>query len=277
MGAVRFRLNRALASGHLPQLRHQRSGRYAIREGVILSAYDIPGPVFNTAAVFEPVASPDRVLTIAREFFGSDRGWSVLVEADAGHPAGHPLEEWLRGWRVINEMPALVMAPILIAPPAPNELQIRQVIDEDGLRDYLTPLSDPVAAPLAADPDEDALVPPNVDELLIRSLEIAQDPDVALFVGYVGGQVAGTAALYRTDGVAEIGGVAVAPALRRRGFGAALTWAAIAEGAARGCDVATLHATELGLPVYVAMGFMPFVVHRRYAPPPHPRRRSSVA
>ena len=271
---LRSRLNRALASGHLPQLRHQPTGRYTIREGVILSAYDIPGPIFNTAAVFDPAVHPQRAFAVAREFFGSERGWSVLAEADAGHP----IEEWLqsRGWSVIGETPAMALSPIPPAPPLPWELTIRVVVDDRGLRDYLSPLGEPSGPAATTAPDAEPLIPPNVDELLVRSLALAQDPDVALLVGYVGGRVAGTSALYRTNGVAEIGGVGVAPSFRRRGFGAALTSAALSEGAARGCDAGALHSTEMGYSVYRRMGFRPLAVHRRYAdrtyPPAPPLR-----
>jgi predicted acetyltransferase len=50
--------------------------------------------------------------------------------------------------------------------------------------------------------------------------------------------------------------VATPPEHRRRGYGAAVTWAAIEEGRRQGCDHAALQASELGAPIYRSMGFV---------------------
>ena len=50
--------------------------------------------------------------------------------------------------------------------------------------------------------------------------------------------------------------MATPPEFRRRGYGAAATWAAIEVGAQRGCDHAVLQASEMGAPVYRRMGFV---------------------
>ena len=56
-------------------------------------------------------------------------------------------------------------------------------------------------------------------------------------------------------GVAGIYNVTTASDVRRRGFGAALTATAIAEGRERGFEVAVLGSSELGYGVYERMGF----------------------
>jgi hypothetical protein len=38
-------------------------------------------------------------------------------------------------------------------------------------------------------------------------------------------------------------------------------------GVRRGCTAVTLNATELGLPVYLKMGFVPVCTHRSYLSP----------
>ena len=81
-------------------------------------------------------------------------------------------------------------------------------------------------------------------------------PGVAFFVGYVAGEPACTSALVPTTVVAGIYWVATLERFRGRGYGAALTWRAAWAGRQQGCRVASLQASQLGLPVYARMGFM---------------------
>jgi predicted acetyltransferase len=53
-------------------------------------------------------------------------------------------------------------------------------------------------------------------------------------------------------GVYAVGTSTVA---RRRGIATAMTWAAVQAGREWGCAAATLQASEMGEPVYRAMGF----------------------
>ena len=62
-------------------------------------------------------------------------------------------------------------------------------------------------------------------------------------------------------------GVVTHPEFRRRGYGTALTWAAIAAARAMGARAALLGATPLGYPVYLKMGFTPICTMRTYEPP----------
>ena len=134
-----------------------------------------------------------------------------------------------------------------LPPPPPAGLAIRRVADEEGLADFRA-VSE-------------------TGERVLPSLAAALDSDVALFVGYADGRAVASSRLVRLGDIAEISGVVTTPAYRRRRFGAALTWAAVAEGAARGCTTAMLTATPLGYPVYVRMGFVPVCTYRTYLPP----------
>jgi GNAT superfamily N-acetyltransferase len=262
---------RVLPLGHLPLLRYQPRGRYAEQGGVRLAAYNLPGLGHNLVAVTGEAPPPEQIIALAAEFFRDAVGpWSIVVVADRGHPLEAALRA--RDWPVSHEHAAMVMPTIGVAPPPAADVQVRRVVDEHGLHDWF-------AAPFAraasrhgesaTDPvDEDALLDDRYHRLLIPSLAVALDPDVALFTGYLDSQPVATAALYRIEGVAEIGGVFTARPFRRRGIGEALTWAALAEGVARRCTAAALNASPAGAALYRRMGFLPACTFRVYDAPP---------
>ncbi len=93
---------------------------------------------------------------------------------------------------------------------------------------------------------------------LLRELFTPALLDSGVYAGFVlvlDGEVVSTAALIVTDDVAGVYNVATPASWRGRGFGEAVTRAAVAEGARRGCRLATLQASEMGLPIYERMGF----------------------
>jgi GNAT superfamily N-acetyltransferase len=229
-------------------------GRHAMCEGVALTAQDMPGPSFNFAAALGDVPPLDRILALADEFFGErEGGYGILVEADAGHPVEAELR--VRGWIVVQDEPALVL-PTIPAPPHLPGLEIRVVTNAAGREDYIHVL----AAAFETPPGDVArLLPP---------LPYGLGPDAAMLVGYLGDQPVSSAGMYLVADVAGIGGVATLPDCRGRGFGGALTLAAAAEGAARGCTVAALRSGPLSFPLYVRLGFIHVCNHRTYAPAP---------
>ena len=70
------------------------------------------------------------------------------------------------------------------------------------------------------------------------------------------GSPVSTSLLTTSGATAGINNVATVDGSRGRGYGAALTWAAVTEGAQRGCTHAILQASESGYPVYCRMGFV---------------------
>jgi len=79
--------------------------------------------------------------------------------------------------------------------------------------------------------------------------------------------VAGNSLLYRTLDVGGIYAVGTVERARRRGVGTAVTWAAVQQARDWGCWAVTLQATQMGLPVYRAMGFQTVVEYITYLPP----------
>jgi GNAT superfamily N-acetyltransferase len=254
--------HRGLALLPSPGLRHQPGGRYAFRDGVAFYAWGLPGPSSNKAAVLGPAPSLERILGMGDEFFrGVDGGYGIMVEADAGHP----VEDGLRqaGWQVLEDEPALVLADLSVAPPDPPNLAIEPVRDMAGRRDLVEVVVAGFGTPTA---DADPGVPLERMDDAVPSLAAALDPDLALLVGYCDGRPVATAMLLRVEEIAVIAGVATVPGQRRRGFGRAVTWAAVREGARRGCRHAALNALGASYPLYCGMGFVHVCNHRTYVP-----------
>lgn len=218
--------------------------RLRVEDGFVLTVSDGPETDFNLVVVFSPVA-PERVFAMAAVVIGA--AYHVVVEGETAAPMEAALRA--RGWHLDEEEPALVLSPIpATMPPAPDGLTIHAVTTDVAFADFRRVR--------------------RTSSLYVPSLEAARDPAVALFVGYdAQGQPVASSRLACYGAVGEINGVVTVPEHRRRGFGTAMTWAAIAACAARGCTAITLSATAMGLPVYRRMGFLPACTYRTYLPP----------
>jgi GNAT superfamily N-acetyltransferase len=224
-----------------------------MHEGLTLLASGPSADLETHAAIlFEPV-TPEQFFAWTSDFFGSGQPFSVTIEVGIAEPVEAALRHG--GWRLAGEEPALALAQIPAQfPSPPADLVIATVQDEGGLAAFRTITR---------------MAPQTIPGLIA-----ATDPAVALLVGYVKGEPIATGRLTCLGRVAEVNSVTTAPAHQRRGYGTAITWAVLAEGARRGCDCAILTATKIGNPVYTRMGFAPVAVYRTYVPivtPPETR------
>jgi ribosomal protein S18 acetylase RimI-like enzyme len=88
-------------------------------------------------------------------------------------------------------------------------------------------------------------------------------PTFTVFVGYLSGEPVATAMLAttRSAGLAGIYSVATRHAYRGRGFGTAVTAAALAVAGEQGYDTAVLEPSPSGSPMYRRMGFEPLTTY----------------
>jgi hypothetical protein len=134
-------------------------------------------------------------------------------------------------------IPGMVLPPERAPRAAPPELKVREVDAEPGMR--------AVEALLISAFDLDGTLPGRM--LDPRALDVWR-----IWLGTVDERPVATAASHVSDGLNGVYGVATAEDVRGRGYGEALTWAAV--GAERSLPAA-LQASELGTTVYRRMGF----------------------
>jgi len=73
--------------------------------------------------------------------------------------------------------------------------------------------------------------------------------------GFASGKAVSTSASYTSVGVTGVFAVSTVPFARGRGYGEAMTWAAVRDGLSRGSDTLYLQASPMGFPLYHRMGF----------------------
>ena len=215
--------------------------------GVFACVTGLPLALFNGCVVVEPAtaAELDRALNWISVRGVRQMAW--IAEEFAPRLADVPLAHGLQR----NEMPYPGM--ILYPPPDPPAPAVGVTVSpcaESDLDEYLE-----VCA-------ENGLPPELAQRLFAPSF--AADPDVQLIIGRLDGRPVGTTVAIRSGDVSGVYAVGTLPAARRRGVGTALTWAAVAAGRAWGCDTIVLQASEMGFPVYAAMGFRTVVSYATF-------------
>jgi GNAT superfamily N-acetyltransferase len=99
---------------------------------------------------------------------------------------------------------------------------------------------------------------------LLRSVGLGPDAPVRHFLGRLEGVPVATSSLFLTGGVAGIGAVTTLPEARRQGVAAAMVLTALREGRAAGYRFGVLGASEMGMDIYLRIGFREVCRMRSY-------------
>lgn len=225
---------------------HQAAGSVQRFGPVTAFVSALPISFLNGCIVVEPAIPAD--LSAAIDWL-DERGYpyeiwireGLVGDASADLPArGFEQRPWL--------MPGMAIRPRPEPPSPADGITVRQVRDEAGLEEHIGLMRESGVPEKAA------------RAMYARSF--ATDPDVRIFTAYLDGRPVGNSIAIRTGAVAGVYAVGTRPEARRRGVGTAVTWAAVCAGHAWGCSTVVLQSSEMGFPVYTAMGFEVIV---RYA------------
>lgn len=227
-------------------------------------ATGLPIAFFNGALAAAPVDDPEQVVAAAVAFMAEhDVPWLLWVRE--GVDAALLAAGRRAGLTDTDGPPGMALPTIGEIPSPPVGLDMWLVEDRAGIESARRLLT------------RGFEVPPEVADVMV-SEALVDDERIAIVVGSVDGTPVSSALVSITGSTAGIYNVATPPEFRCRGYGAAATWAAIGVGARLGCEHAVLQASDMGAPIYRAMGFVDVGRYVRLVGPPpggdltiHPR------
>jgi ribosomal protein S18 acetylase RimI-like enzyme len=148
-----------------------------------------------------------------------------------------------RGYSELASQPAMLLAPIPQTRPS-SALTVMLVADEDGAQAYAS----------AELEEADRYGRHHEPDLSLARAMLANE-QVRLFVGFVAGRAVARSMVVLHGRMAGLSNIYVAPSVRGRGLGDAITRTAISAGEEMGAAAACLEASAMGEGLYRKMGF----------------------
>ena len=242
--------NRSMLDSYRKLVAHSAGGASAEFGGVFAFSSGLPLSLFNGCVVVRRATASDLRMGLAwigerdvpyRAWIDDRRapGLSDVAIADGLVRDEHPY-------------PGMVLHPVP-EPPSPAPGVVIEAVSTAGLDEHLAVR---VADGLGADLAE-----------RLFSASFAADPDVKFFTAWLDGRPVGASIAIRSGDVGGIYAVGTLEHARHHGVGTAATWACVAAGISWGCDTIALQASDMGLPIYEAMGFRTVVEYTVLRPP----------
>ncbi|MCW5891321.1 MAG: GNAT family N-acetyltransferase [bacterium] len=209
----------------------------------------------NMAIVTGPLAAVALRAHAAAAFAPAALPWSAWTRAHADAALEQALPE--AGFFPLAEVPGMALVGAGAEPATPKDVVVRAVADARDVTAYRRVMLDAWSV---------YGVPAQSTAARFASLAGLAGAAAQAFLAWRGGEAVAGAVLYPADGLAGVGWVGTVGDAQGRGYGAAVTWAVVAEGRRRGLAAASLQASPMGEPVYRRMGFETPTYYRVWLP-----------
>lgn len=213
----------AVAAWHTAWLK--ALGLRSLRDSETWRALDRPPPMYFAAITLRPEVPATAVASVPGSVCDN---WQALSLEPFG----------LKVWRT---EPWFHRPPGPVSVQLPGELEVIRVSTAAEVEEF-------EAVSVRGFENEDASIAPGA----IHPPTILDDPGMSIFLGRVDGRAVGAAMGYLTDDAVGVFGVTVVASARRRGYGTALTCAAMLADRGRPC---VLSPSPEGAPLYSKLGF----------------------
>jgi len=228
-----------------------------------------PGWLFGAGSATHPVISngafrrddgvdASELIARANEFFAArDRRFSIWVKGGQAEDDDLVAAAEAAGFQPVYEMPEMVLRerPESIDPSSGIELRKLESLEQAD--DFWR---------VAIESYADIGFPPEIFSGYTNHAGLLAE-NVAAFIAYLDGEPVSIAMTMVSDAVAGIYWVGSRKQARGRGIGRAVTTAATAAGFDLGADVASLQASQMGKPIYLAMGYEVAFDYRMFLSP----------